>query len=396
MKVDAWHLPWGRETVSHGILDINRGCNITCRACYNSLPPAFKSMDVIKAEYRELKARRKLGYVSLVGGETLLHPRLGEIISYLKNEGLCVQLFTNGLLLNARRLVALSQTGLDIIYAHIDGAQTRPDLPPNPGAEQLRKLWDEKADLIARHGIDVGLAMTAYADRLSDVRDMVEYVVDSPHVNYLLVTLFRDTQKLSGLRGNIDQGLRGTCSEAEHSRTDTLTNWRIMEQMHNEMKLRPFAYLGSNKDRNDPRWLSYLVATRRKQTDHGGGRVIRYAPRASAFEKVYCALSLRLAGHYPMYQRQSAFQLVAQLILNSLMGGDFVGNFGFLARAGRAGGRFGAKRLLFQNPAQIEEDGTLTHCLNCPDAVAKNGELVPLCISDRVEQLVNASAPNAS
>jgi hypothetical protein len=56
----------------------------------------------------------------------------------------------------------------------------------------------------------------------------------------------------------------------------------------------------------------------------------------------------------------------------------------FLIRACRPGGRLGTKRLLFQCPAQVEQDGTLTHCRNCPDAVVKHGGLVPLCISDKV------------
>ena len=382
MKVDAWHLPWGRETVSHGILDINRGCNITCRACYNSRPPSFKPLAEIAAELTELRSRRKLAHVSLVGGEVLLHPGLIEIIDFLKSERLCVQLFTNGLLLDDGRLDALRQTGLDIIYVHIDRGQTRPDLPSDPTHDQLRRLWDEKASLIARHGIDVGLTMTAYEGELSDVRDMVEYVVDSPHVNYLLVTLFRETENIAGLQGTIDSGLRGSLIDPDRPRTDTLTNRHIIPYLHDELGMRPFAYLGSNKDRDDPRWLSYMVATAR----NGQGEVRRYGLKASAFEKAFCALSLRLAGKYPMYQRQSAFQLIAQLLLNGLSGGDFMGNFRFLTRVFRPGVRLGAKRLLFQCPAQIEEDGTLTHCLNCPDAVVKNGGLVPLCISDRVEE----------
>lgn len=382
MKVNAWDLPWGRETVSHGILDINRGCNISCLACYNALPPSFKSLGEIEAELKALRSRRKLGYVSLVGGEPLLHPRLCEIIRFLKGEKLCVQLFTNGLLLDDGRLAELHRTGLDIIYVHIDAGQSRPDLPPNPTREELRRLWDEKAGLIARHGIDAGLTMTAYEERLSDVRDMVEYVIESPHVNYLLVTLFRDTENIASLRGDIDSGLRGSLVDPTHPRNDTLTNWRMIQLMNDELGLRPFAYLGSNKDRDDPRWLSYMVATRQGPD----GRVIRYCPKASAFEKAYCALSIRLAGKYPMYQRQSAIQLIAQLLFNGMMGGDWAGNMRFLIQACRPGGSLGAKRLLFQYPAQVEEDGTLTHCLNCPDAVVKGGGLVPLCISDKVEK----------
>lgn len=386
MKLDAWHLPWGRETVSHGIIDVNRGCNITCRACYNSLPAAFKSLEEVKAEVAELRSRRTLGAVSVAGGEPLLHPKLTEIIRYLKQEGLCVHLFSNGVLLDDRRCEELRRAGLDIIFVHIDRGQTRPDLPRNPTREQIERLWDEKTELIARHGIDVGLTMTAYAGEIDNVREMVEYSVDSPHVNYLLVTLFRDTGNIADLTGNIDSGIRGRLVDAARERTDTLTNWDMVELMR-EIKMLPFAYLGSNKDRDDPRWLSYLVAARRGR----GGGVARHSMKAGAFERTACALSLRLAGKYPMYLRQSAPQLFAQLILNGITGGDFIGNMKFFFKA-LMPGKLSVKRLLFQCPAQIEADGTLTHCLNCPDAVVKNGGLVPLCISDRVKLTVREDA----
>lgn len=378
MKVDAWHLPWGRETVSHGIIDVNRGCNITCRACYNSRPPAFKSLEEIKTEVRELRVRRTLGAVSIAGGEPLLHPGLNEIIRYLKDDGLCVHLFSNGVLLDDKRCEELRDSGLDIVFVHIDRGQTRPDLPNDPTREQVRRLWDEKSNLLARHGIDVGLTMTAYAGELADVRDIVEYSSASPHVNYLLVTLFRDTDNIAELTGNIDAGIRGRLIDPDRKRSDTLTNWDMIELMR-QLGMRPFAYLGSNKDRDDPRWLSYLVASK-----HRDGRVIRHSIKASGFERAGCALSIRLAGKYPMYLRQSTPQLLIQLILNAITGGHFIGNMKFLFRA-LLPGHLSVKRLLFQCPAQLEPDGTLRHCLNCPDAVVKNGGLVPLCISDRVK-----------
>ena len=50
----------------------------------------------------------------------------------------------------------------------------------------------------------------------------------------------------------------------------------------------------------------------------------------------------------------------------------------------RPGARLAAKRLLFQWPATVDESGRVIHCECCPDAVLKDGHLVPLCISDLV------------
>jgi pyruvate-formate lyase-activating enzyme len=379
MKMDAWHLPWSRETVPHALLDIIRGCNIRCDACYNTLPASVKPLTEIEAELKLLLSRRRLGSVSLVGGEVLLHPRLCEIIRLIKGHGLCAQIFTNAVLLDDQRLSDLKRAGLDMIFVHIDGGQTRPELAPHPSSAQLRELWEEKTSRIARHGIDAGLTMTAFEGELPAVREMVEFMVDSPHVNYLLVTLYRDVENIE-LHGNLDSGMRGALRESRRPRTDTLTNWQIIQFLRQELGFRPFAFLGSNKDAEDPRWLSYLVATCRDRD----GAVTRHSLKASAFEKMVCAILLRWEGKYPMYRPQSTFQLAVQLIMNGLMGGDVAGNLSFALRSCRPGARFGTKRLLFQCPAQIDEDGTLTHCRNCPDAVVKRGELVPVCISDRV------------
>jgi pyruvate-formate lyase-activating enzyme len=381
MTVDAWHLPWGKETVPHGLLDVIRGCNISCNACYNSLPPSVSTMPEIEAELKMLMTHRRLGSVSVVGGEVLLHPELCHIIRLIKKHGFCAQIYTNGLLLDERMLGELKEAGLDIISLHIERGQNRSDLPKNASFDQLRELWEAKAALIARHGIDVGLTMTAFEHNLEEVYNIVSFVNDSPHVNYLLITLFRDTDSFNDIRGGLLSGeLRGTLCDPSRKRTDTLTNTQLSRLLRERLRLRPFGFLGSNRDAKDPRWLSYLIATRRNRR----GDVVKYAARASAFEKAYLGLSLQLAGKYPMYRRQSTSQLIVHLMLNALTGGDFWGNMKFLFGSLLSPGRLGAKRLLLQCPAEVEADGTIVHCKNCPDAVVKNGELVPVCLADKV------------
>jgi hypothetical protein len=378
MKPDAWHLPWSGDTVPHALLDINRGCNIRCDACYNMAEPSFKPLPQIQADLTALLARRHLASVAIVGGEVLLHPDLCDAIRLVKQHGLYAEVFTNGVLLDDPILDRMKDAGLDLVFLHIDSGQDRPGLPARPTADQLRALWHAKTSLVARHGIDAGLTMTAFESKLSEVRDMVAYVLDSAHVNYLLVTLFRDTASFARIRGSLDAGLRGERRDPAAGRCDTLTNARLCALMQSELGLRPFCYLGSNVDADDPRWLSYLVATSCARD----GSAAWHALKVSAFEKVFLKLSLLLAGKYPMYRRQSAFHLAVQLIMNGLLGGDSAGNAAFLAKHCRSGDRLCAKRLLFQCPAEIADDGTVIHCAHCPDAVVKDGQLVPVCIAD--------------
>jgi pyruvate-formate lyase-activating enzyme len=391
MSFDAWHLPWGKETVPHGLLDVLRGCNISCNACYNSLPPSVSTMLEIEEELKMLMTHRRLGMVSIVGGEVLLHPELCSIIRLIKKNGFCAQIYTNGLLLDDLLLDELKEAGLDIISLHIERGQSRPDLPDNASLDQLRELWGTKAALIAKHEIDVGLTMTAFEDRLEEVDNIVSFVNDSPHINYLLVTLFRDTDRFSQISGGLLSGeLRGKLCDPSRRRTDTMNNTQMSRLLRERLNLRPFGFLASNKNADDPRWLSYLVVTRRNRR----GKVAKYAAKASAFEKAYLALSLRFAGKYPMYRRQSTPQLIMHLLLNALTGGDFWGNMNFLLGSLLSPGRLGAKRLLFQCPAEVEADGTIVHCKNCPDAVVKNGELIPVCLADKVSPAFNQNQHN--
>jgi hypothetical protein len=85
-----------------------------------------------------------------------------------------------------------------------------------------------------------------------------------------------------------------------------------------------------------------------------------------------------------MYQRQNPALFRVHLILNALTGGKFIQNLFFLLRSVDKGTRLCAKKVLFQSPAYVKDDGIVVHCFNCPDAVVKNGTLVPVCISDKV------------
>ena len=99
MKNRIWHLPWTAADVPHALVDINRGCNVTCRSCYNTQPAIAKPVDDIKRDFETLMQMRKLDSVSIVGGEILMHPDLSDIVSYIRSKDIHVELFTNGLLL---------------------------------------------------------------------------------------------------------------------------------------------------------------------------------------------------------------------------------------------------------------------------------------------------------
>jgi hypothetical protein len=154
----------------------------------------------------------------------------------------------------------------------------------------------------------------------------------------------------------------------------------MVETMERERGLLPFCYLGSNIDRCDPRWVSFMTVCAYERGVLKG----QLSLRASLLEKLYLRLELAVKGRYPFYTRQHSGLLKLQVVLNSFLGGRFLANLMFL---GRSLGRqldIRTKRILFQALASVGSDGRLVHCAHCPDAVLKDGQLVPVCICDRV------------
>ena len=129
MKNGAIRLPWTSDTVPHAVLDILRGCNIRCRDCYNLQPDHVRPLAEIEEQLDALMCLRRLQSVSIVGGEITLHPDLVEIIRLVRQRGLFVELFTNGVALNDDLLARLKEAGANVIFLHIEPQQRRPDLP---------------------------------------------------------------------------------------------------------------------------------------------------------------------------------------------------------------------------------------------------------------------------
>jgi hypothetical protein len=295
----------------------------------------------------------------------------------VKGKGLGVELITNGLKVDKATCRQLQEAGLNVIYFHIERDQKRPDLPEIHSAADLNKLRLEKAVMAGKEGLDVGLTVTAYPGEMDDLRDVISLTIQTPEINYLLVTLFRDNSGVKSLRGNIFSGFSGTGTPPVESKSHN--NNYFAEWLKNEFGIEPFGCMGSNLDIEDPRWLSYLVGT----VYDANGEFHFESIQPSLLEK-FAMMVYRIAGRYPMYIEQNADRFRKQLILNGLLGGRRRSNMALVGRAGKPGVRLTAKRLLFQNPAELTADGRLIHCKWCPDAVLKGGSLVPVCIADHV------------
>jgi hypothetical protein len=387
MKNTPLPLPWTPENVPHAVLDILRGCNIRCRDCYNLQPDHIKPLSEIDAQLDALTRLRRLQSISIVGGEPTLHPDLVEIVRRVRRRGLFVELFTNGLDLNDQLLAALKRAGTNVIFLHIEPNQRRPDLSAESAADDLRRMRVEKSALVAAHGIEVGLAVTAYPDKPAEINEAVSFALDSPHVCYLLVTWWRDVSRMPSICGDLETGMfaQSNCSRP-FIFADETCNRESSQSLQAKFGLTKFATLGSNLDAADPRWLSFMIGA-----VHQNEKISLYhSLKPTWMERAFLALARMTTGRYPFYQPQHAGLFSVHLLLNGLAGGRLAGNLKLLEYASRRGARLKAKRFLFQRPAAFDEKGRVVHCQPCPDAVVKDGRMVPLCISDCIATTIPA------
>ncbi len=376
MSASIWHLPWTLADVPHALLDVLRGCNIRCRACYNRQGTEIRPLEELRPAMDALQARRQLSAVGIIGGEPLLHPELEDVVRELRARDLHVELFTNGVLLSDERAAALAAAGLSLVFMHVDQGQERPDLPSPSTAADRRALLADKAALLARHGIEAGLAVTGYEADADETIEAVRAVLEIPNLNYLLVTLHREHQPDSHFEGDLEAGLARVSGASLPAPAGIMQRWR--ERIVAAFGHAPFAGVGSSVDPDDLRWLSWNVAV---LFDGAGKPQASAALGPSLLERAFLAITRWLKGRYPFYVPQDGGRLRSQLLINSLLTGNRAARALWRSSAGRCEA-LATKRLLLQNPAELLPDGRVAHCACCPDAVLRGDQLVPVCICD--------------
>ena len=380
MRREPWRLAWGSAEVPHAVIDILRGCNISCKACYNSAPPAFKTLRQIEQELERLLELRRLHSIVLLGGEVTLHPQLCEIIHLIREKGVHVELFTNAVLLNDEFAARLKAAGTDLVFVHIEPGQVRPDLPPGSSGSRLRGLLEEKASILARHGITAGYSFTAYPEDWEALLQGIQYAVESPVIEYLLITLYRDMRRMGGIHGSLAEELRGEPGRPSADPQKDITLGQVQHVLSERLGLLPFAYVPSNRDASERRWLSYLLGCIVRE----GKPTVCRPILASAFERIFTKVHRLLTGRASFYQRNRPLRIRLHLLLNAVSGGAFLTNMRLLSRGTLGFGRLKCLRLVFQSPAELDGEGRVIHCLDCPDAALRKGRLVPVCLMDQI------------
>lgn len=367
-------LPWLGRDVPHGTIEVNQSCNIECDACYKHKARHQKGLELLRAEIDQLRSLRKLGSITLAGGEPCMHPRLAEVIAYIDQCGLRPLLLSNGTLFTPERLAEYRRAGLRRIFLHLDSRQRRrPDQPEaDPSEEQLNALRERYIAMGHAAGIQVSPAITLYRDTLPRLPALLDFCFRSPHVDSLLVTNFGPW--LNPAPGAVDEG-------------QSAGNPEVLALLQERLGMQPAWFIPSTHDAGKMHWMLYLTAA----TSSGGGEpaLFHFTPRHRAALWLLPRLARLKYGHFPFDDSFSFGDLLFFLALYCLLSLSprvMARGVAFAARCLRNGNgrvlRFG-----FQQPPRRLADGTYEACLDCPDATIRNGQLVNLCLVDKLHPL---------
>jgi MoaA/NifB/PqqE/SkfB family radical SAM enzyme len=126
-------------------LVVTRRCNLSCGYCHEydhtSAPVPLAAL----RERIDQLARLRAVMVVLTGGETLLHPDVVELVSYVRARGMTPAINTNGFLLSAERIQALGRAGLYAMQVSVDA------VTPNATTVKALRPLLPKLRLLAEH-----------------------------------------------------------------------------------------------------------------------------------------------------------------------------------------------------------------------------------------------------
>lgn len=126
-------------------LIITRRCNLSCGYCYEYdkvSPPV--PLATLKERIDHI-ARLDAVFVTLTGGESLLHPEADQVVAYVRERGMVPFLNTNAYLLTRDWIERLNRAGLYGMQISID------NVTPNDVSKKSLKTILPKLRLLAKH-----------------------------------------------------------------------------------------------------------------------------------------------------------------------------------------------------------------------------------------------------
>lgn len=212
-----WYVLW----------EITRSCNLRCRTCY--LPDFATPGPDAELASQIVRQMGELGvfYVGILGGEPLLRPDLGNIISQLRLQGSFVKIITNGTLLTAERAEDLVSSGINQVEVSFDGL-TAASHDRSRGRGTFDGAIKAVRNAQAAGAPRVAAVLTLHRDNLAELPELPAFL-KSLGIGECYISRFRRT----GLNGGAS-GFASLNEDQIQSVIEQLEAWKLT---HHEMTL---------------------------------------------------------------------------------------------------------------------------------------------------------------
>ncbi len=146
-------------------------CNLACEYCQWKDLRQSEELDTKQAlDMIDQMKRAGTQLISITGGEPLLRKDIGQIVKYIKRQGMVCKLNTNGVLLDERRLAELS--GLDLLQVSLDGP---PDVHDRLRGEGSAMRAVRAIVLAKSKGIKVQLIACLTRENVERIDEVLDY-----------------------------------------------------------------------------------------------------------------------------------------------------------------------------------------------------------------------------
>lgn len=141
-----------RGRPAHLKIELTNFCNLACPMCPHSQmqrPVGYMTPELFRSILDQAAPELEFAYLHHLG-ESLFHPRIGELIAYGKRRGAAMGLSTNATFLTAGKTAALLDSGLDFLVISLDANSPESYAQMRRGGDfrrtvgNIRRLFAEK------------------------------------------------------------------------------------------------------------------------------------------------------------------------------------------------------------------------------------------------------------
>ncbi|MFH1414798.1 MAG: radical SAM protein [Elusimicrobiota bacterium] len=379
-KLYRW--PYTDKDNPNTVIEPTTRCNLSCPGCYRVSKLAYDtdrdmSLEEMKVYIDDVVKLRNTSCISFLGGEPLLHSQLNDAIAYVKQAGLNVGVYSNGLLMDEQKLAEFRDLGVSYVFLHVDKHQGRGDTE-----EQINKIREHFCDMFRRVGrVLLGFSFQFTEKDIRDVQNMCDFFASNSDIvkllNFSLCTDAQEYEKAFSCGCNRNNGIE----EIEEIKVlKHEAQKRMCKAIKEAFGLEWSSYLGSKYDDTVPGKLHTMCA-------YHGGKFLGSGDSATA--RKYVERFRRVRGNYPYngsiplkrrladYMHMFVNRSARNIRLNLLKQYALTIKWQSVA--------------ISLSPFQQKEG--VNFCESCTDAVLYKGKFVPMC---GLEDLIKSDTRHCS